>query len=178
MSDSLGGAGGLRERAAATRVVVIGGGVAGLVAALECAKVGLTVTVLEGGATPGGAVRRADVGGLALDVGAESYATRGGHVRALIDELGIGDRVVAPAGGRAWLAGVPGVGAAPMPAGGVLGIPDNPFAPDVRRVGGAYVRSCARRLQRRPSLVGWPAVRATRLPLLRRRPKCRWRLAR
>lgn len=134
MSGSPGGAGGLRERAAATRVVVIGGGVAGLVAALECAKVGLTVTVLEGGATPGGAVRRADVGGLALDVGAESYATRGGHARALIDELGIGDRVVAPAGGRAWLAGVPGVGAAPMPAGGVLGIPENPFAPDVRRV--------------------------------------------
>ncbi|QAY72467.1 FAD-dependent oxidoreductase [Agromyces protaetiae] len=36
-------------------VVVIGGGVAGLVAALECAKIGLSVTVLERAEQPGDA---------------------------------------------------------------------------------------------------------------------------
>lgn len=122
----------LLERAAHTRIVVIGGGIAGLVAALQCAKVGMHVTVIESADRPGGAIRAADVGGLTLDVGAESYATRGGHVRALIDELGLADAVVTPVGGRAWVHGLPG--AAPLPAGGVLGIPENPWAPEVRRI--------------------------------------------
>ncbi|PZU41096.1 MAG: protoporphyrinogen oxidase [Microbacterium sp.] len=132
--DSVPDAAALRARAAETHVVVVGGGVSGMVAALECAKVGMRVTLLEAAERLGGAIRTADVGGLTLDVGAESYATRGGSVSALIAELGLADRVVVPAGGRAWLAGIPGVGAAPMPAGGVLGIPENPFAPEVRRV--------------------------------------------
>ncbi|GLJ61219.1 protoporphyrinogen oxidase [Microbacterium barkeri] len=124
-------------------VVVVGGGVAGLIAAWECAKVGMRVTVLEAGERPGGVLRSAEVGGVVLDLGAESFATRGGHVRALIDELGLSDDVVAPGtgAGGAWVAGVPGVGAAPLPKGGVLGIPANPFAEDVRRIlgwGGAW----------------------------------------
>ncbi|MFT4219325.1 MAG: FAD-dependent oxidoreductase [Microbacterium sp.] len=121
-------------RAAALRVVVVGGGIAGLVAALQCAKIGLSVTVVEASDRLGGVVRSVEVAGLALDVGAESFATRGGAVRALIDELGLGDDVVEPAPGGAWVAGLPGGEAAPLPAGGVLGIPANPFADDVRRV--------------------------------------------
>lgn len=117
-----------------TRVIVIGGGVSGLVAARECTKVGLQVTVLEASGVFGGVIRAAEVGGVRLDVGAESFATRGGVVRDLLDELGLGTEVVSPNPAGAWVAGVPGVGAAPLPKGGVLGIPDNPFAPDVRRI--------------------------------------------
>lgn len=117
-----------------TRVVVVGGGVAGLVAALECAKVGMPVTVLEASDRLGGVVRSAELDGVRVDVGAESFATRGGAVADLIAELGLSDAVVAPAGGGAWVAGLPHGGAAPLPAGGVLGIPANPFADDVRRV--------------------------------------------
>ena len=124
----------LAARAEATRVAIIGGGVAGLVAALDFAKLGFRVTVLEASAQPGGVLRGAEVAGLSVDVGAESYATRGGTVRALIDELGIGDEVVTPAAGSAWVAGLPGGRAAPLPRGGVLGIPENPFDPNVRRV--------------------------------------------
>lgn len=117
-------------------VVVVGGGVSGLIAAWECAKVGMRVTVVEAAERPGGVLRSAEVGGVVLDLGAESFATRGGHVRALVDELGLSDDVVAPGtgAGGAWVAGVPGVGAAPLPKGGVLGIPANPFAEDVRRI--------------------------------------------
>lgn len=124
----------LAEHAHESHVVVAGGGISGLVAALECAKVGMRVTVLEASDAFGGVVRSAEVGGITLDVGAESFATRGGIVRALLAELGLADEVVAPNAAGAWVAGVPGIGAAPLPKGGILGIPDNPWAPDVRRV--------------------------------------------
>lgn len=124
----------LAARAATRHVIVVGGGIGGLVAARECAKVGMRVTLLEEADALGGAIRRADLDGVIVDAGAESYATRGGHVRALVEELGLADRIVSPAAGGAWLAGVPGVGAAPLPTGGVLGIPANPFQDDVRRI--------------------------------------------
>lgn len=124
----------LAARAAETHVVVIGGGIGGLVAARECAKVGMRVTVLEAADVLGGAVRRAELDGVVVDAGAESYATRGGVVRALIEELGLADRIVPPRPGGAWLAGIPSVGAAPLPVGGILGIPANPFQDDVRRI--------------------------------------------
>ncbi|MFE6996870.1 protoporphyrinogen/coproporphyrinogen oxidase [Microbacterium sp. NPDC057659] len=124
----------LAARAAEQHVVVIGGGIGGLVAARECAKVGMPVTLLEASEELGGSIRRAEVDGIVVDAGAESYATRGGHVRALVTELGLGDRIVTPEGGGAWLDGIPEVGAAPIPKGGLLGIPENPFQDDVRRV--------------------------------------------
>lgn len=131
----------LAARAAHKHVVVIGGGIGGLVAARECAKIGLEVTLLEASPVLGGAIRSAQLGEMTVDAGAESYATRGGHVRELIDELGLGDRVVTPNSAGAWLVGVPGVAAAPLPKDGILGIPANPFADDVRRIigwGGAW----------------------------------------
>lgn len=124
----------LAARAAEKHVVVVGGGIGGLIAARECAKVGMRVTVLEASDAPGGAIRAAELDGVRVDAGAESFATRGGHVRALLTELGIADRIVPPAPGGAWLAGIPGIGAAPLPVGGILGIPGNPFQPDVRRI--------------------------------------------
>lgn len=124
----------LAARAAERHIVVIGGGIGGLIAARECVKVGMRVTLLEATDAVGGAIRRAELDGVVVDAGAESYATRGGRVRALIEELGLADRIVAPAAGSAWLAGIPGIGAAPLPVGGILGIPGNPFQEDVRRI--------------------------------------------
>lgn len=124
----------LAERAAAVRVAVVGGGVAGLVAAKEIAAVGMHATVFEAAPVAGGVVRRGEADGIAFDAGAESFATRGGHVQALLEDLGLAERIVDPAPGGAWLAGIPGVGAAPLPRGGILGIPENPFAEDVRRI--------------------------------------------
>lgn len=111
--------------------VVVGGGVAGLVAARELALAGLRPLVLEAWRSPGGVVGRHEVDGLALDAGAESFATRGGVVAALADELGLGDRVVTPEKHGAWVR-LPG-GAGPLPRTGLLGIPADPWAPDVRR---------------------------------------------
>ncbi|TFD78227.1 protoporphyrinogen/coproporphyrinogen oxidase [Cryobacterium fucosi] len=120
-------------------VIVIGGGVAGLVAARACARVGLGVTVLEATSSVGGAVSSHEVAGLTLDSGAESFAVRRNAVAEFVDSLGLTGDVVAPNPAGAWLHlpdEGPGGGAisVPLPQAGVLGIPGSPLADDVRRV--------------------------------------------
>ena len=121
-------------------VLVIGGGVAGLVAARECAQVGLAVTIVETTDAVGGPVAAHVLDGLALDSGAESFAVRGGTVASFIEDLGLTDQVVAPNAAGAWLhlpalkAGADAAVSVPLPKAGVLGIPGSPLADDVRRV--------------------------------------------
>lgn len=57
-------------------VVVVGGGVAGLVAARDLAAAGRQVLLIEGSARIGGKLRTAEVGGLSVDVGAEAMLAR------------------------------------------------------------------------------------------------------
>lgn len=121
-----------------TDVLVIGGGVAGLVAARECAQLGLNVAVLEAAADVGGAVAGHEVAGLRLDSGAESFAVRGNTVAAFLADLDLTDEIVAPNPAGAWLhlpAHRPGGAplSVPLPQAGVLGIPGTPFATDVIR---------------------------------------------
>nr|WP_274636306.1 protoporphyrinogen oxidase [Microbacterium bovistercoris] len=120
---------GARRRSTPQRVVVIGGGAAGLVAARTCTVAGCEVTVLEAGPTLGGSVARQEIADLVLDAGAESFATRGGAVAGLIDELGLGAHVVWPNAAGAWLHLSDRT--VPMPKGGLLGIPPRPLARDV-----------------------------------------------
>ncbi|GAB3604903.1 protoporphyrinogen oxidase [Conyzicola nivalis] len=111
-------------------VVVVGGGIAGLVIARKLLIEGKSVTLLEAGDRLGGSVSRHVVGGIALDAGAESFATRGGTVEALVRDLGLGDEIVAPNPAGAWLQPVDGP-AVPIPATSLLGIPGSPVAEDV-----------------------------------------------
>ncbi|MFD4422411.1 protoporphyrinogen oxidase [Agromyces sp. NPDC058484] len=132
-------------------VVVVGGGVAGLVAALECAKIGLQVTVLERRDAIGGCAGRIELDELTLDSGAESFATRGGSVAELLEHLGLADDIVKPNPAGAWLVWPGGGGApdaAPLPRTGMLGIPANPLGDDVRRIIGwrGAIRAYADRL--------------------------------
>lgn len=66
-------------------------------------------------------IRRAQLGPLAMDIGAEAFATRGGAFAALLQELGMLDDIVEPRALGSWV--VTDATAAPMPAGGMLGIP-------------------------------------------------------
>lgn len=111
--------------------LVVGGGISGLLAARELAQAGVAVTLLEATDSWGGCVGRHEVAGLALDSGAESFATRSSAVADLARELGLGDAIVAPHPGGAWVQ-LP-EGPRELPKTGVLGIPANPWDPEVRR---------------------------------------------
>jgi 1-hydroxycarotenoid 3,4-desaturase len=58
------------------RVVVIGAGIGGLVAALELAAAGCDVTVLERAATPGGKLRQIGIGDARIDAGPTVFTMR------------------------------------------------------------------------------------------------------
>ncbi|MBE8526921.1 FAD-dependent oxidoreductase, partial [Amycolatopsis sp. H6(2020)] len=107
--------------------LVIGGGIAGLVAARELSSRGLRTTVLERREHFGGVVAAHELSGMVLDSGAESFATRSDAVPTLLDELGLAGRIVRPRAAGSWLH-LP-AGSVPMPASGILGIPGNPLDP-------------------------------------------------
>ena len=146
--------------------IVVGGGIAGLVAARDLAIGGRQVVVLEASDVLGGKVASHTVGGIVLDAGAESFATRGGVVAALAAELGLGGEIVLPNPAGAWLQ--PGEGPAlPLPRTGLLGIPGMPLARDVIAVVGL---AGALRAELDALLTGWPASRSRTLgELVRRR---------
>ncbi len=82
-------------------VVVVGGGVAGLTAARELSRSGMTVLLLEGSPDLGGKLRLGTVGGVELDIGAESMLARRPEAVGLAAELGLD--VVHPATGSTQL---------------------------------------------------------------------------
>lgn len=112
--------------------VVVGGGMAGLVVAFDLGRAGHRVLVLERSPAVGGVVARHRVGGIDLDAGAESFAVARPSVAGLLADLGMTDRIVAPAPLAAWVRHEGGT--APLPRGALLGIPATPWAADVRRV--------------------------------------------
>ncbi|WP_062519726.1 protoporphyrinogen/coproporphyrinogen oxidase [Demequina silvatica] len=116
----------------AERVLVVGGGVSGLLAARRHARAGAVVTLLEAGDGWGGRVSPLTLAGLTLDAGAESFATRTPSVEALARELGLGAELVTPTRAPAWV--VTPDRAYPLPTTGWLGIPTRPLLHDVRRI--------------------------------------------
>ncbi len=86
-------------------VVVIGAGVAGLTAARDLSRAGMSVLVLESSPVVGGKLRLGTVGGVVLDVGAESMLARRPEAVDLVTELGLD--VVHPAAGstQIWTRG-------------------------------------------------------------------------
>ncbi|RZI96075.1 MAG: FAD-dependent oxidoreductase, partial [Microbacterium sp.] len=91
-----------------TRVVVIGGGLAGSVAALACAKVGMTVTLLEATERLGGVLGPVDLAGTAVDPLDDDFAPDDADLTALLDELGLSQRVHEAPVLAGWIGGVGG----------------------------------------------------------------------
>ncbi|WP_219418620.1 protoporphyrinogen oxidase [Pseudonocardia nigra] len=105
-------------------VAIVGGGVSGLAAAHRLRALlgpAAAITVLEQRDRIGGVLRTVDLAGVPYDVGAEAFLARRPEIPALLAELGLADRQVAPtsaapsvrAGGRTG----------PLPAGTLRGVP-------------------------------------------------------
>ena len=87
------------------RVVVVGAGVAGLTAAHDLVGAGHEVVVLESSPDVGGKLRRAEVGGVLVDVGAEAMLNRRPEGVDLARAVGLGIEHPAVASSRIWTRG-------------------------------------------------------------------------
>lgn len=105
-------------------VVVIGGGIAGLAAAQRLLAAGLRVTLLEATARLGGKLMAGEVGGVRVDLGAESMLARRPEAVGLAHAVGLGDRLQPPATATAALWTRDAL--RPMPKGHVMGVPGDP----------------------------------------------------
>lgn len=104
-----------------TSATVIGGGVAGLVAARHLARKGVIVDVFEAADQVGGKIETVDIAGRPVDTGADSFVVRVPEAVELCEELGLGEQLVAPAASSAGLWSDGAMRA--LPAGLVLGVP-------------------------------------------------------
>ncbi|MFG3349353.1 protoporphyrinogen oxidase [Streptomyces sp. NPDC048018] len=103
------------------RVVVVGGGISGLAAAHRLVTAGARVTLLEESDRLGGKLLAGEIAGAPVDLGAESLLARRPEAVALAGQVGLGDRLQAPATTTAsvWSRGT----LVPMPKGHVMGVP-------------------------------------------------------
>ena len=115
------------------RVLVVGGGLAGLLAARRHQRAGHQVLLIEASAQVGGAIAATEVAGVATNAGAEAFSIGSGAVDALVAELGLEEQIVSP---RADLGSriVSGAGTHRAPGGSLLGIPGRPLSREVREV--------------------------------------------
>ena len=116
------------DRLPAHDVVVIGGGITGLATAFYVTRLqpDASVVVLEAGPRAGGKVASVRICGQDIDAGPDAFLARVAGGVDLATDLGLGDSLVAPATGRAWLWSRDALH--PLPGGLVLGVPSDPDA--------------------------------------------------
>jgi oxygen-dependent protoporphyrinogen oxidase len=105
------------------RLVVVGAGITGLAAAFEWRRrrPDDEIVVLEAGDRVGGKLHRVELAGHWYDTGPEAMLARVPDAVELVEALGLGDRLVAPATTQASV--VLPDGRHPLPGGTVLGVP-------------------------------------------------------
>ncbi len=102
-------------------VAVIGGGISGLAAAFLLKDAGLDVTVFEGSPRLGGKLAVSEVGGVAVDAGAEALLARRPEGTGLISEVGLSEQLEVPGTTSAgiWTRGL----IRPLPKRQFMGVP-------------------------------------------------------
>ncbi len=107
------------------RVVVVGGGISGLVTAYRLIQTSngtpIDVTVVEASRSPGGKLRTSELAGIPLEEGADSFVVRKPWAIDLCRELGLGEELVAPAPGHAYVWARGGLRRYPEPS--AFGVP-------------------------------------------------------
>ncbi len=104
------------------RVIVVGGGLAGLTTAYDLARSGVDVTLHEAGEHVGGKIRTTPFAGLpAVDCGADAFLARVPWAVELCRELGFADELISPASRTAYIYTRGALRNIPTP--NVLGVP-------------------------------------------------------
>ena len=106
-------------------VVIVGGGVSGLATAHFIRRrlgAGVQLTVIESGSRLGGKVANQQFGGHLVDTGPDALLVRSPAMAALLEDLGLGKEIVAPAalGAHVWSRGK----LRRLPTGTLFGVPD------------------------------------------------------
>jgi protoporphyrinogen/coproporphyrinogen III oxidase len=116
-------AGGMERRNAKPHVVIVGGGIAGLAAAFFLRDEAVRVTVLEGSPRLGGKLSVSEIGGIAVDEGAEALLVTRPEGIALIAEAGLSDQrtVPGPTSSAIWTLGA----LRPLPRRQFMGVPSD-----------------------------------------------------
>jgi oxygen-dependent protoporphyrinogen oxidase len=102
-------------------LIVVGGGIAGLAAAWDARRRGAEVVLFEASAQVGGKIRTSPVAGVPLDESADAFLGRVPEAVELCRELGLGDELVSPATGSAYIWS--GGALRRLPADQLLGVP-------------------------------------------------------
>lgn len=133
------------------KVAVVGGGIAGLVAAYELTKAGVEVVVHEASDRVGGKLRTEPFAGTMLDAAPDAFLARRPEAVELCEELGLRDELEPPAAGSSyiWSRGA----LRPVPKGQVLGVPTDFRA---LRESGVLSRRGVWRASLEPHLPGQP----------------------
>ncbi|MBW8804679.1 MAG: protoporphyrinogen oxidase [Catenulisporales bacterium] len=136
-------------------IAVIGGGISGLAAAwfVKQSAPEAAVTVFEGSPRLGGKLAVGEVGGVGVDLGAESILNRRPEAVDLVRAVGLAEDVVHPATASAsvWSRGE----LVPMPKGHLMGIPGDP-----RVLAGLLSRAGLKRAESGPALPSRARLRA------------------
>jgi len=104
-----------------TQVAVVGGGITGLATAHFLRQAGLAVTLVEASDTLGGKIQTGELAGVPVEAGPDTFLARVPWAVDLCRELGLGDDLIAPATGKAWLWSRGRL--RPLPERHVLGVP-------------------------------------------------------
>ncbi|THE12646.1 protoporphyrinogen oxidase [Bacillus timonensis] len=108
-------------------VVVIGGGITGLTVAYYLQKeakekgLDITCTLLEASHRLGGKVQTVERDGFVIERGPDSFLARKTSASRLVNEVGLGDKLVNNTAGKSYV--LAGGKLHPMPGGSIMGIP-------------------------------------------------------
>ncbi len=102
-------------------VAVIGGGITGLATAWSLRNADVDITLVEASGRLGGKIRTEALGGVPVEAGPDTFLARVPWAVDLARQLGLGDDLVAPATGNAYVCYRGRL--LPLPTGTVLGVP-------------------------------------------------------